>query len=86
MKIKISFSAFVLFVLIAFECNPVYAAPTTPPFDLGATQAYFHKDLAYGTDLKHRLDVFLPKAEFDSGDPVPLVIYIHGGAFTDDSK
>ena len=87
MKIKINFSVFILFAVMIFRCNSAYAlAPTTPPFDLGANAAYFHKDLSYGTDPNHKFDIFLPKAEFDGGNPVPLVIYIHGGGFTSDSK
>jgi pimeloyl-ACP methyl ester carboxylesterase len=86
-KIKINLSAFVFFVLMTFYCNLVYAlTPSPPPFDLGANPAYFLKDIAYGTDPNHKLDVFLPKAQFDNGTAVPLVIYIHGGGFTSGSK
>jgi len=38
-----------------------------------------HRDLAYVTDghARQRLDLYLPPAE----GPLPLVVYIHGGAF-----
>jgi len=38
-----------------------------------------HRDLAYVTDghPRQRLDLYLPEAE----PPLPLVVYIHGGAF-----
>lgn len=38
-----------------------------------------HKDLAYGADDRHRLDVFAPAEKPDT--PVPVVIYFHGGGF-----
>src|SRR4051812_47372857 len=33
-------------------------------------------DLAYGTDPRERLDLFLPKA---ARRPVPVLVFIHGG-------
>lgn len=37
-----------------------------------------HKDLAYGEDARHRLDVFVP-AQKPAGAPV--VVYFHGGGY-----
>lgn len=37
-----------------------------------------HKDIAYGTDERHRLDVFVPSKK-PSGAPV--VVYFHGGGY-----
>ena len=45
--------------------------PQTPPT--------VHRDLAYvtGGHVRQKLDLYLPKAE----PPVPLIVWIHGGAF-----
>lgn len=37
------------------------------------------RDLEYGVDQRHRLDVFTP--ERPRGAPAPVVVYIHGGGF-----
>ncbi len=37
------------------------------------------RDLAYGDDQRHRLDVFAPERRPDT--PAPVVVYVHGGAF-----
>jgi acetyl esterase/lipase len=44
-----------------------------------------HKDLAYGPDGKHRLDLYIAEVE-DSDEPTPLVVYFHGGQFITGSK
>ncbi len=36
-----------------------------------------HKDVAYGPDAKHRIDLYLAKAD----KPTPLVLYFHDGQF-----
>jgi triacylglycerol lipase len=36
------------------------------------------RDLAYGTDERHRLDVYLP---LGADGPAPVVIFLHGGGF-----
>jgi acetyl esterase len=38
-----------------------------------------HKDLAYGEDERHRLDVFVPAKRPSSG--MPVVVYFHGGGY-----
>jgi acetyl esterase/lipase len=42
------------------------------------------RDLKYGTDERHALDVFAP--EQPSAAPRAVLIYVHGGAFTAGSK
>ena len=37
-----------------------------------------HKDLAYGADERHRLDVFVPVKKLAKA---PIVVYIHGGGY-----
>ena len=37
------------------------------------------RDLAYGEDERHRLDVFAPERR--PGTPAPVVVYVHGGGF-----
>jgi acetyl esterase len=41
------------------------------------------KDVAYGPDRAHRLDVWRP---VDRSGPLPVVLYVHGGAFRSLSK
>ncbi len=41
-------------------------------------------DLAYGTDGRQKMDVFLPAGR--SKDKTPLLVYIHGGAWIDGNK
>jgi triacylglycerol lipase len=38
-----------------------------------------HKDIAYGPDERHRLDLFVPERR--PGWPAPVVIYFHGGGY-----
>jgi acetyl esterase/lipase len=40
------------------------------------------KDLAYGTHERHKLDLYVPKAD----RPLPLVVWIHGGGWEKGSK
>ena len=61
-------------------------SPSSPPFSLGSTSAYFVKDVPYGPDARHRFDIFAPKANYSSKSKTPLVIFIHGGGFSSGSK
>jgi triacylglycerol lipase len=38
-----------------------------------------HKDLAYGEDTRHRLDVYVPARK--PPKPAPIVVYFHGGGY-----
>jgi acetyl esterase len=38
-----------------------------------------HKDLAYGEDERHRLDVYVPAHK--PAKPAPIVVYFHGGGY-----
>jgi triacylglycerol lipase len=42
------------------------------------------RDLKYGTDDRHALDVFAP--EQPPGNPRPVLMFVHGGAFTGGNK
>ncbi|MFN3167113.1 MAG: alpha/beta hydrolase fold domain-containing protein [Phycisphaeraceae bacterium] len=44
-----------------------------------------HRDLAYGPDDKHRLDLYLAEVE-DKDTLTPLVVFFHGGQFITGSK
>ena len=37
-----------------------------------------HRDVAYGPDPRHRLDVFVPAA---GADRAPVLVFVHGGGF-----
>lgn len=41
------------------------------------------RDLAYGPEPAHRVDVYRPQ---EQPDPLPVMLYIHGGAFTTCSR
>lgn len=45
--------------------------------------AVVSRDLAYGPDLRHRLDVFAPSV---AGAGRPVVVYVHGGGFVQGDK
>jgi para-nitrobenzyl esterase len=53
------------------------------PIDLGSVEARFAKDIAYGPDSLQRFDLFLPEK---ASKPCPLVVFIHGGGFTNGDK
>lgn len=38
-----------------------------------------HRDVAYGPDPRHRLDVFVPA--WGSAMPCPVLVFVHGGGF-----
>lgn len=42
-----------------------------------------HRDVAYGPDPRHRLDVFAPAA---GADRAPVVVFVHGGGFVRGDK
>jgi acetyl esterase/lipase len=43
------------------------------------------RDLTYGPDPRHRLDLFAPVARSDAG-PRPVLLYVHGGGFVGGDK
>lgn len=48
-----------------------------------AVGAVVHRDLAYGPDDRHRLDIFKPN---DPGAGRPVVLFVHGGGYQFGSK
>ncbi len=71
---------------------PVEEVPPAPPtieltfsdapVDLTGISAQFAENVAYGEGERNVLDIYMP----DADQPTPLVIYIHGGAFTAGDK
>lgn len=56
-----------------------------PPVDQPLpVQAENHSNVAYGTDAKQKMDIYLPAGRTDTGTKV--IILIHGGAWTDGDK
>ena len=51
-----------------------------PPF----ANVRIHRDLAYGIGRRNQLDVFVPEPL--PSDPLPVLIFMHGGTFTGGSK
>jgi triacylglycerol lipase len=69
--------------------NPAALAATQEFFaPLHANEPYagveIRRDLAYGPDARHRLDVFMPTET--AGGPRPILIYVHGGGFVRGDK
>jgi acetyl esterase/lipase len=66
--------------------NPAETAKLYAP--LQETEPYpgikVERDLEYGPDARHVLDVFAPDQE--NSAPRPVLIYVHGGAFTGGNK
>ncbi len=52
------------------------------PFDLPGTDARYADNIAYDLYPETVFDLYIPK----SADPVPLVIYFHGGSLFDGSR
>lgn len=48
--------------------------PMVPPVD----EATVHRDMRYGEDARHRLDLF---GATSAGEARPIVVFIHGGGF-----
>lgn len=55
---------------------------TDAPLDLPGIAANYAEDVSYGEGERNLFDILLP----DCDEPTPLVIYIHGGGFTDGDK
>lgn len=72
--------------LIPSLASALSLSPSSPPFSLGSASAYFVKDVPYGSDARHKFDIFTPKANSSSKSKTPLVIFIHGGGFSSGSK
>ena len=56
-------------------------APLVPTPE--SVDAIVQRDITYGADARHRLDVFSPRA---SRAPRPVVLYVHGGGFVQGDK
>ncbi len=67
-------------VAVAFSAAPAFAQKG-PKLPEGTAE---HRNLSYGTAHKERnaLDLFVPKSE----KPVPLIVWVHGGAWAAGSK
>lgn len=61
---------------------PLSLEYTTPPIDVG--DARYVSGLSYGPDERNVFDFFEPRSS--RGAATPLVIYIHGGGFTEGSR
>lgn len=64
------------------SANDPVLKESASPVDLDGVKAKFYKDISYGSSPGNTLDIFLP----ESGSLSSLVIYIHGGGFTNGDK
>ena len=60
--------------------DPLELLETTPAFDIGG--AAFYEGISYGPFAENLFDIYLPESE----EPTPLLLFIHGGGFTGDSR
>ena len=56
--------------------------PTTPGFDLGSVDGEYFEAISYGPYEENLFDIYRPASD----EPTPLLVYIHGGGFTDGSR
>lgn len=66
---------------VAVGCAPLSAYNTLLPADDGGSVAA--RDIAYGTDPRQRLDVYVPD---NRPDNAPVVVFFYGGSWNSGSK
>ncbi|PYH71198.1 alpha/beta hydrolase [Aspergillus vadensis CBS 113365] len=59
-----------------FEARHSSAGPLNPDHPIK-----YEKNVKYGPDSRHRLDVFWPADAISTNAALPVVVYFHGGAF-----
>lgn len=63
-------------------CSPLGLYNAVIPYDDGSRLA--DRDIAFGEDPRHRLDVYLPAGEAET--PRPVIVFIYGGSWRDGEK
>lgn len=86
MKHKKTRCSFFALLVMAFALPPAFTQEAKPaPEELRVPEGTrFYQDIAYVENghARQKLDIFLPPAsEVKAGDKLPVVIWIHGGAF-----
>ena len=81
MQLTVSLTSVLCFLLITPMSAQRQGAPEPPKIPEGIT---VHRDLAYVTDghARQKLDLYVP----DEGENLPLIIWIHGGAWRGGNK
>jgi len=69
----------IVYAVILYSCNPEPNKPKPQP----NTEQQEIKDTAYGSDERHKMDLYLPK---DRNQHTPTIILIHGGAWQAGNK
>lgn len=54
---------------------------TVVPKDKGSL--LWQRDMAYGPDARHTLDIYMPR---ESSGPLPVVVFVHGGSWQEGNK
>ncbi len=87
MKSQLVFLSVALAVIFGLNCQKkpiactgLVLTPSSPPFAIGT--ADFYKNRCYDNFADTKFDIFLP----DVATPTALVIYIHGGGFSNGDK
>ena len=86
MKTHVSFSVFLLLCTVALAQEPTRPLPAAPPRAVPVPEGTkVMRDVAYVPNghQRQRLDLFIPSG---APNPLPLIIWIHGGAWLGGSK
>lgn len=65
--------------LAAGACSPIGAFNLIAGRDAGAAQ--LAKDVAFGPDARHRLDIYGPEQARAGSGPLPVVVFFYGGSW-----
>ncbi|WP_336987330.1 alpha/beta hydrolase [Altererythrobacter aquiaggeris] len=82
-SIRISAPLFMCAAALA-SCSPLKTFNAFVPKDNTARQAA--EGIAYGTDDRQKLDVYLPKADAARADGRPLVVFFYGGSWNSGTR
>ena len=81
MKLKFLFPLYVLILLLSASCNKSDVVTPVPPAPVAEK---ITMDVAYGTDPKQKIDIYLPANRTVTATKV--LIYVHGGAWIGGDK
>jgi acetyl esterase/lipase len=74
-KILIAVAAVALLLGTLAACSPLTVINALSP----GSASTLTQDIAYGSDARHRLDIYAPKAGTGTGSAAPVVVFFYGG-------